>query len=85
MKFWRCSRKCSDPKKEKTAGKKGYVEFKDVTFSYQGAEKPALSDITFSATPGTITAIIGGTGSGKSTLVNLIPRFLRYSKRQAPG
>jgi len=70
----------SDPKKEKTAGKKGYVEFKDVTFSYQGAEKPALSDITFSATPGKITAIIGGTGSGKSTLVNLIPRFYDIQK-----
>ena len=53
----------------------GYVEFQDVTFSYAGAEKPALSNITFSALPGKVTAIIGGTGSGKSTLVNLIPRF----------
>ena len=53
----------------------GYVEFKDVTFSYPGAEQPAISNITFSAKPGEITAIIGGTGSGKSTLVNLIPRF----------
>ena len=53
----------------------GYVEFKDVTFSYQGAEQPALCNITFKANPGEITAIIGGTGSGKSTLVNLIPRF----------
>jgi len=53
----------------------GYVEFRDVTFSYPGAEQPALSNITFNASPGEITAIIGGTGSGKSTLVNLIPRF----------
>jgi ATP-binding cassette, subfamily B, multidrug efflux pump len=53
----------------------GYVEFQDVTFSYHGAETPALSNITFCATPGKVTAIIGGTGAGKSTLVNLIPRF----------
>lgn len=55
--------------------KKGFVEFKDVSFSYPGAEQPAISKITFSAKPGEITAIIGGTGSGKSTLVNLITRF----------
>ncbi|GHO46520.1 ABC transporter ATP-binding protein [Ktedonospora formicarum] len=55
--------------------KRGYVEFQDVTFSYPGAEEPAISNITFSAFPGEVTAIIGGTGSGKSTLVNLIPRF----------
>lgn len=54
---------------------KGYVEFKNVTFSYQGAEEPALKDISFAAKPGEITAIIGSTGSGKSTLINLIPRF----------
>lgn len=54
---------------------KGYVEFKDVTFSYHGAEEPALRNISFSARPGEITAIIGSTGSGKSTLINLIPRF----------
>lgn len=53
----------------------GYVEFKEVTFSYPGAEQPAISNISFSAAPGEVTAIIGGTGSGKSTLVNLIPRF----------
>jgi ATP-binding cassette subfamily B protein len=51
------------------------VEFQHVTFSYPGAEEPALCDISFSAKPGEITAIIGGTGSGKSTLVGLIPRF----------
>jgi ATP-binding cassette subfamily B protein len=54
---------------------KGYVEFKNVTFSYLGAEEPVLKNISFSARPGEITAIIGSTGSGKSTLVNLIPRF----------
>jgi ATP-binding cassette, subfamily B, multidrug efflux pump len=46
-----------------------------VTFSYPGAEEPAISNITFSARPGEVTAIIGGTGAGKSTLINLIPRF----------
>jgi ATP-binding cassette subfamily B multidrug efflux pump len=55
--------------------KKGYVEFQHVTFSYPGAEEPALTNISFSAQPGQVTAIIGGTGSGKSTLVSLIPRF----------
>ncbi|HEU5348986.1 MAG TPA: ABC transporter ATP-binding protein [Ktedonobacterales bacterium] len=53
----------------------GYVEFDDVTFSYPGAEEPALSHISFRARPGQITAIIGGTGAGKSTLTALIPRF----------
>ncbi len=53
----------------------GYIEFKNVTFSYHGAEEPAISNISFSAKPGETTAIIGGTGSGKSTIVNLIPRF----------
>ncbi|MDT3425499.1 ATP-binding cassette subfamily B protein [Paenibacillus forsythiae] len=53
----------------------GFVEFRNVSFSYPGAEQPALSDISFSAHPGEVTAIIGGTGSGKSTLLSLIPRF----------
>ncbi len=53
----------------------GYIEFRDVTFSYPGAEEPALSNISFQARPGEITAIIGGTGAGKTTLVSLIPRF----------
>ncbi len=66
----------NDPEKAKQATqRRGYVEFQDVTFSYLGAEQPALSNISFSASPGKVTAIIGGTGSGKSTLVNLIPRF----------
>jgi ATP-binding cassette subfamily B protein len=46
-----------------------------VTFRYPGAEEPALVDVSFTAEPGEVTAIIGSTGSGKSTLVNLIPRF----------
>lgn len=54
---------------------KGYVEFKNVSFSYPGSESPALSNISFTSKPGEITAIIGGTGSGKSTLASLIPRF----------
>jgi ATP-binding cassette subfamily B protein len=54
---------------------RGYIEFRNVTFSYPGAEEPAIRDISFSAKPGEVTAIIGGTGAGKSTLVNLIPRF----------
>ena len=54
---------------------RGYVEFDDVTFSYPGAEEPALAHISFTARPGQVTAIIGGTGAGKSSLVGLIPRF----------
>ncbi|WP_136607245.1 ABC transporter ATP-binding protein [Paenibacillus dokdonensis] len=54
---------------------RGYLEFQDVTFSYPGAEQPAIHHISFSAAPGETTAIIGGTGSGKSTLLSLIPRF----------
>lgn len=56
-------------------GLRGFVEFDNVSFSYPGAEQPALSGISFSARPGEVTAIIGGTGSGKSTLLSLIPRF----------
>lgn len=56
-------------------GKKGVVEFKNVSFKYPGASENVLSDITFTANPGETTAIIGSTGSGKSTLINLIPRF----------
>ena len=55
--------------------KKGYVEFKDVSFRYPDADEELLTDITFTANPGEVTAIIGSTGSGKSTIVNLIPRF----------
>lgn len=55
--------------------KAGLVEFRDVSFRYPGAEADVLEHITFTARPGETTAIIGGTGSGKSTLINLIPRF----------
>jgi len=55
--------------------KKGIVEFKDVYFRYPDAVEDVLQDINFKATPGTTTAFIGSTGSGKSTLINLIPRF----------
>lgn len=59
--------------------KRGFVEFKDVSFIYPGAEKPVIENISFSAKPGETTAIIGGTGSGKSTMINLIPRFYDVS------
>lgn len=55
--------------------KKGLVEFKNVGFKYPDSDEEVLSDITFTARPGETTAIIGSTGSGKSTIVNLIPRF----------
>jgi ATP-binding cassette subfamily B protein len=58
-----------------TDAERGYVAFQDVTFSYDGGEEPALSNISFDAKPGETTAIIGSTGSGKTTLVSLIPRF----------
>ncbi|AIQ71447.1 ABC transporter ATP-binding protein [Paenibacillus graminis] len=58
----------------------GFVEFDNVSFSYPGAEQPALTGISFSAKPGEITAIIGGTGSGKSTLLSMIPRFYDVSE-----
>jgi ATP-binding cassette subfamily B protein len=65
-----------DPVPAKQPGdQRGQVEFQDVTFSYPGAEIPAISHISFTTGPGEVTAIIGGTGSGKSTLINLIPRF----------
>lgn len=57
----------------------GTLEFNDVTFHYPGAEEPALSNISFKAKSGETTAIIGGTGSGKTTLINLIPRFYDIS------
>lgn len=62
------------PKKFDTS-KKGLVEFKNVSFRYPDADTEILSDINFTAKPGETTAIIGSTGSGKSTIVNLIPRF----------
>lgn len=66
-----------DPENPETlpAGSKGEVVFDHVNFRYPGAEEDVLHDIHFTAKPGQTTAIIGSTGSGKSTLVNLIPRF----------
>ncbi|QOR34919.1 ABC transporter ATP-binding protein [Clostridium sp. 'deep sea'] len=66
-----------DPKQPKKLGKNsnGVLEFKNVTFKYPGAEQAMLKNISFKAEPGKVTAIIGATGSGKTTLVNLIPRF----------
>ncbi|MEG2786188.1 MAG: ABC transporter ATP-binding protein [Romboutsia sp.] len=61
--------------KEFNENKKGIIEFKDVSFRYPNAEEDVLSNITFTASPGKTTAFIGSTGSGKSTLINLIPRF----------
>ncbi len=66
-----------DKKETKTfdPNKKGLVEFKNVSFRYPDADTEILEDINFTAEPGKTTAIIGSTGSGKSTVVNLIPRF----------
>ncbi|GHU73501.1 ABC transporter [Clostridia bacterium] len=74
-----------DPKEPKlfptvSAFQKGIVRFENVSFQYPGSEEPVLSDISFEARPGATTAFIGSTGSGKSTLVNLVPRFFDVTK-----
>jgi len=66
--------------KEFDKNKKGLVEFKNVSFKYPDAEEDILENINFTAEPGKTTAIIGSTGSGKSTVVNLIPRFYDVTK-----
>ncbi|MCA9338589.1 ABC transporter ATP-binding protein, partial [Candidatus Saccharibacteria bacterium] len=70
-----------DPAKPKKLAAKGQgrVEFREVTYTYPGAENPVLSGISFVAEPGQTTAFIGSTGSGKTTLINLIPRFFDVS------
>ena len=65
----------ANPRQPDQGGKRGQVEFQNVTFQYPGAEEPALTGVSFTARAGEVTAIIGGTGSGKSTLAGLIPRF----------
>lgn len=76
-----------DPEESKKVKKapgrgSGRVEFRDVTFTYPDAEAPVLSGVNFTAEPGQTTAIIGSTGSGKSTLIDLIPRFYDVSAGQ---
>lgn len=60
--------------------KRGIVEFRNVTFKYEGADETVLDNISFVAKPGQTTAFIGSTGSGKSTLINLVPRFFDVTK-----
>jgi len=62
--------------------KKGYLTFKNVSFTYPGADVPAIKNLSFEAKPGETTAIIGGTGMGKSTIVNLIPRLYDVTEGQ---
>lgn len=73
-----------DPKKPVKLAKngRGQVQFRDVTFTYPDADSPVLSGINFTAEPGQTTAFIGSTGSGKSTLIGLIPRFYDVSAGQ---
>jgi ATP-binding cassette subfamily B multidrug efflux pump len=73
-----------DPEKAKKfdTGMKGVVEFRNVSFRYNGAEENMLKNISFKAMPGETTAFIGSTGSGKTTLVNLIPRFYDVTEGQ---
>lgn len=60
---------------DKLLNPKGELKFENVTFTFDGADSPVLKDISFEASPGKMTAIIGSTGSGKSTLIHLIPRY----------
>jgi ATP-binding cassette, subfamily B, multidrug efflux pump len=64
-----------DPVEPVSPSRTGRVEFRDVEFRYPGAEDPVLRGISFTAGPGETTAVVGSTGSGKSTLINLLPRF----------
>ena len=64
-----------DPEAPVSPERTGRVEFRDVEFRYPGAEEPVLRGISFAANPGETTAVVGSTGSGKTTLINLLPRF----------
>ncbi|EBH4330694.1 ABC transporter ATP-binding protein [Listeria monocytogenes] len=64
-----------NPENPKTSTPPAKLSFENVTFRYEGAEKPVIEDITFEANAGETVAIIGSTGAGKSTLINMIPRF----------
>ena len=76
-----CDFSIKDPEKpQKLENVKGRIEFKDVSFGYKGAENNVLSHLNFVAEPGKITAIVGATGSGKTTLVNLIMRLYEVSE-----
>lgn len=74
----------TDPEAPETAddSKKGTVEFRNVTFAYENAEAPVLDNISFTAEKGKVTAIIGGTGSGKSSLIAMVPRFFDVTDGQ---
>jgi ATP-binding cassette subfamily B protein len=65
----------ADPASPREPTTRGHVELRGVTFGYPGADQPVLRDVTFEARPGETTAIVGSTGSGKTTLVNLLPRL----------
>lgn len=69
-------------KPQDNLSKRGYLTFKNVTFTYPGADVPAIENLSFEAKPGETTAIIGGTGMGKSTVVNLIPRLYDVTEGQ---
>jgi ATP-binding cassette subfamily B protein len=71
-----------DPAAPVSPPRAGRVEFRAVTFGYPGAEEPVLRDVSFEANPGETVAVVGSTGSGKSTLVNLLPRFYDATEGQ---
>ncbi len=75
----------ADPEQPIVPERSGRVEFRDVEFRYPGAEEPVLRHISFAANPGETTAIVGSTGSGKSTLINLVPRLYDVTTRVRPG